>query len=167
VVPDRFDGVVSLSLAAFDALHEVDPVSRSARIGAGLPGPALEDKLGEHGLTMRFYPQSFEFSTLGGWIVTRAGGHFATGPTHIDDLVESVRAITPSGVWESRRLPGSGAGPSPDRMLLGSEGTLGVVTQAWMRVQAEPRHKASASVHFDGFEAGAAAVRYLAQSGLG
>jgi alkyldihydroxyacetonephosphate synthase len=166
VVPDRFDGVVSLSLSAFDALHEVDAVSRSARIGAGLPGPALEDKLGEHGLTMRFYPQSFELSTLGGWIVTRAGGHFATGPTHIDDLVESVRAITPTGVWASRRLPGSGAGPSPDRLLLGSEGTLGIVTEAWVRVQPRPEHRAGRTVRFARFEDGAEAVRALAQSGL-
>ncbi len=104
---------------------EVDPVSRAARIQAGASGPRLEEQLGEHGLTMRFFPQSFEHSTLGGWIATRAAGHFATGPTHVDDLVESVRAITARGdVWESRRLPGSGAGPSPDRLLLGSEGTL-------------------------------------------
>ena len=90
----------------------------------------------EHGLTLRHFPQSFEFSTLGGWIATRAGGHFATLYTHIDDLVESVRALTPAGVWESRRLPGSGAGVSPDRLLLGSEGTLGVITEAWVRVRA-------------------------------
>ena len=88
--------------------------------------------------TLRHFPQSFEYSTLGGWIATRAGGHFATLYTHIDDLVESVRAVTPRGLWESRRLPGSGAGPSPDRMLIGSEGILGVITEAWMRVQAAP-----------------------------
>src|SRR4029079_151603 len=87
-------------------------------------------------MTMRFYPQSFERSTLGGWIATRAAGHFATGPPHIDDLVESVRAVTPGGaVWESPRLPASGAGPSPDRLLLGSEGTLAVITEAWGRVR--------------------------------
>jgi alkyldihydroxyacetonephosphate synthase len=165
-VPERFDGAVSLSLSAFDALHEIDHVSRSARAGAGLPGPALEAKLGEHGLTMRFYPQSFAHSTLGGWVVTRAGGHFATGPTHVDDLVESVRAITPSGEWESRRLPGSGAGPSPDRLLLGSEGTLGIVTEAWVRVQPRPEHRAGRTVRFARFEDGAEAVRALAQSGL-
>ena len=91
---------------------------------------------------MRFYPQSFELSTLGGWIATRAGGHFAIGPTHVDDLVEAVRAITPTGTWASRRLPGSGAGPSPDRMLLGSEGILGVITEAWVRVQPRPSHRA-------------------------
>jgi alkyldihydroxyacetonephosphate synthase len=165
-VPERFDGAVSLSLAAFGALHELDATSSAARLGAGLPGPAVEERLREHGMTMRFYPQSFELSTLGGWIATRAGGHFATGPTHVDDLVESVRAITPSGAWESRRLPGSGAGPSPDRMLLGSEGTLGVITEAWVRVQPRPEHRAGRTVRFSRFEDGAEAVRAIVQSGL-
>ena len=113
--------------------------SRAARIQAGATGPVLEEQLRAHGLTLRHFPQSFEYSTLGGWIATRAGGHFATVPTHIDDLVESVRALTPGGRWESRRLPASGAGPSPDRMLIGSEGILGVITEAWVRVQARPR----------------------------
>jgi alkyldihydroxyacetonephosphate synthase len=166
VEPRGLRAAVSIDLRALDQVLEVDRESRAALIQAGATGPRLEEQLREHGLTLRHFPQSFEYSTLGGWIATRAGGHFATLMTHIDDLVESVRAVTPGGIWESRRLPASGAGPSPDRMLLGSEGILGVVTQAWMRVQAEPQHKASASVHFDGFEAGAAAVRALAQSGL-
>ena len=72
----------------------------------------LERRLGEHGLTLRFYPQSFELSTLGGWIATRAGGHFATGPTHVDDLVESSARSHRAGTWASRRLPASGAGPA-------------------------------------------------------
>src|SRR5213079_361546 len=145
---------------------ELDPVSRAARIQAGATGPRLEDQLRPEGLTLRHFPQSFEYSTLGGWIATRAGGHFATGPTHIDDLVEAVRAITPAGVWESRRLPGSGAGPSPDRLLLGSEGTLGVITEAWVRVQPRPEHRAGRTVRFARFEDGAEAVRALAQAGL-
>ena len=111
----------------------------------------LEAQLAEHGLTLRYYPQSFELSTLGGWIATRAGGHFATGETHVDDLVESVRAITPAGTWESRRLPGSGAGPSPDRLLLGSEGTLGVITEAWVRVRPRPRQRAGRACAFRRF----------------
>ena len=80
--------------ARLDRVLEVDRVSRAARIQAGATGPRLEEQLAAHGLTMRFYPQSFELSTLGGWIATRAAGHFATGPTHVDDLVESVRALT-------------------------------------------------------------------------
>ncbi len=123
VTPRRrlgYNGVVSLDLGALDRVLEVDEVSRSARIQAGALGPALEAQLGEHGLTLRHFPQSFEFSTLGGWIATRAAGHFATMWTHIEDLVESVRAITPAGAWESRRLPGSGAGvePRPDARRL-------------------------------------------------
>ena len=166
-VTPAFDGpAVSLDLAALDRVLEVDTVARAARIQAGTFGPALEEGLATHGMTLRHFPQSFEFSTLGGWIATRAGGHFATVETHIDDLVESVRAITPAGTWESRRLPGSGAGPSPDRMLLGSEGILGVITEAWVRVRPRPTSKRSAGARFDSFLRGAEAVRALAQSGL-
>jgi alkyldihydroxyacetonephosphate synthase len=161
-----YAGAVSIDLGALDKVLEVDAVSRAARIQAGVLGPSLENQLREHGFTLRHFPQSFEFSTLGGWIATRAGGHFATLYTHIDDLIESVRAVTPAGTWESRRLPGSGAGPSPDRMLIGSEGILGVITEAWMRIQPRPRFKLSATVHFDSFEQGAEAVRALSQSGL-
>jgi alkyldihydroxyacetonephosphate synthase len=157
---------VTIDLGRLDRVLDVDPVSRAARIQAGATGPGLEEQLKAHGLTLRHYPQSFEYSTLGGWIATRAGGHYATLHTHIDDFVESVRAVTPSGVWESRRLPGSGAGPSPDRMLIGSEGILGVITEAWVRVQEAPRFKVSAGVRFEDFERGAQAVRALAQSGL-
>jgi alkyldihydroxyacetonephosphate synthase len=165
-VGEGFAGVVTIDLRGLSRVLEVDETSRAARIQAGAVGPALEDQLRPHGLTLRHFPQSFEFSTLGGWIATRAGGHFATLMTHIDDLVESVRAITPAGEWESRRLPGSGAGPSPDRMLVGSEGALGVITEAWVRLQARPRWKLSCGVAFGGFLAAAEAVRELTQSGL-
>ena len=158
--------VVSLDLRRLDRVLEVDPQSLAARIQAGATGPGLEEQLREHGLTLRHFPQSFEYSTLGGWVATRAGGHFATLETHIDDLVESVRAITPRGTWESRRLPGSGAGPSPDRMLIGSEGILGVIAEAWVRVRPRPQFKASVGVAFDGFGAAVEAVREIAQSGL-
>ena len=163
---EDYGGVVTIDLKALDRVLDVDRVSLSARIQAGATGPRLEAQLGEHGLTLRHFPQSFQFSTLGGWIATRAGGHFATLYTHIDDLVESVRALTPVGAWESRRLPGSGAGVSPDRMLIGSEGTLGVITEAWVRVRPRPVHRASAPVRFGEFAAGVEAVRALSQSGL-
>ncbi len=166
VEPIGCERAVTIDLKALDRVLEVDPVSLSARIQAGATGPGLERQLAEHGLTLRHFPQSFEFSTLGGWIATRAGGHFATLYTHIDDLVESVRALTPSGAWESRRLPGSGAGISPDRLLLGSEGTLGLITESWVRVRRRPSHRASATVRFADFATGAQAVRALSQSGL-
>jgi alkyldihydroxyacetonephosphate synthase len=167
-VEPRIEGrpVVSMDLRRLDRVLEVDPTSLAARIQAGALGPGLEDQLREHGLTLRHFPQSFEYSTLGGWIATRAGGHFATLETHIDDLVESVRAITPRGTWESRRLPGSGAGPSPDRMLIGSEGILGVIAEAWVRVRPRPEFKSSVSVGFEDFSTAVEAVREIAQSGL-
>ncbi len=169
VTPDvgpGYNGTVSLDLGELGGVLEIDDISRAARIGAGAFGPALERELGEQGLTLRHFPQSFEFSTLGGWIATRAGGHFATLWTHIEDLVESVRAVTPVGVWQSRRLPGSGAGVSPDRMLAGSEGALGVITEAWVRVQPRPEHRRSAGVRFPTFMGAADCVRAISQSGL-
>jgi alkyldihydroxyacetonephosphate synthase len=165
-VGDAYGSAVSLDLAALDAVLEVERTSLHARIQAGALGPHLESQLAAHGLTLRHFPQSFEFSSLGGWIATRAGGHFATVYTHIDDLVASVRMVSPAGVMESRRLPGSGAGPSPDRLVLGSEGILGVITEAWMRVRPRPLHRSTATVHFDRWESAVQAVRALSQSGL-
>ncbi len=162
----EYPGVVTLDMGRMNRVLEVDAVSRAARIQAGALGPALEDQLRQHGLTLRHFPQSFEYSTLGGWIATRAGGHFATLDTHIDDLVESIRALAPGGEWRSRRLPGSGAGPSPDRMLIGSEGILGVITEAWVRVRERPGFKLSCGVAFDDFAAASEAVREISQSGL-
>lgn len=165
-VGGRYAGVISLDMQALDRVLEVDPVSRAARIQAGALGPGLEEQLKPHGLTLRHFPQSFQYSTLGGWIATRSGGHFATIYTHIDDLVESVRVITPAGAGESRRLPGSGAGPSPDRMFIGSEGILGVITEAWMRLQPRPLYRAGTAVRFSDWWKAVEAVRAIAQSGL-
>jgi alkyldihydroxyacetonephosphate synthase len=165
-VDDRYAGAVSLDLRSMDRVLEIDATSRAALVQAGVLGPHLEEQLRPSGYTLRFFPQSFEFSSLGGWLATRAGGHYATGRTHIDDLTESLRVVTPAGVVESRRLPASGAGPAPDRMFLGSEGTLGVISQAWMRVQDRPRWRAAASVEFAAYDDGVAAVRTISQSGL-
>ena len=165
-VGEGYAGTLSLDLRRLDKVLEVDATSRAARIQSGIRGPAIEAALKPHGLAIRHYPQSFEFSTLGGWIATRSGGHFATLYTHIDDFVESIRTIAPAGVMESRRLPGSGAGPSPDRMIIGSEGALGIITEAWMRLQGRPKFRADAVFGFPDFFAAARAVRAVAQAGL-
>jgi alkyldihydroxyacetonephosphate synthase len=159
-------GRVTLDLEAMSGVREVDPISRAARIGAGAKGPALDEELAAHGLTLRHFPQSYEHSTLGGWLATRAGGHFATVYTHIDDLCEAMRVVTPRGVVATRRLPASGAGPQPERLWLGSEGTLGVITEAWMRVHPRPRWRASATIGFARWDDAVAAARAIAQSGL-
>jgi alkyldihydroxyacetonephosphate synthase len=162
----RFAGVVTLDLCRMDRVLEVDRVSRTARVEAGAYGPHLETQLGPHGYTLRHFPQSFEHSTVGGWIATRAGGHYATLYTHIDDFVESLRVVTPAGTLATRRLPGNGAGPEENRLLLGSEGVLGVITEAWLRVQERPRFRARCTVRFASFAEGVEACRVLAQSGL-
>jgi alkyldihydroxyacetonephosphate synthase len=165
-VGDSFAAAVSLDLERLNRVLEVDAVSRAARIQAGALGPELEAQLKAHHLTLRHFPQSFEFSSLGGWIATRAGGHYATQHTHIDDFVECTRMVTPAGILQTRRLPGSGAGPAPDRLVIGSEGTLGVVTEAWVRLQVPPRFRASASVQFADYFTAVGCVRSLSQSGL-
>jgi alkyldihydroxyacetonephosphate synthase len=161
-----FAGTISLDLRGLDRVLEVDRASRAARVQGGMLGPDLEAALKPHGLTLRHFPQSFEYSTVGGWIATRSGGHFATLYTHIDDFVEGLRAVTPAGAIESRRLPGSGAGPSPDRLLIGSEGALGVIIEAWLRLQQRPSFRAGAAVAFADLLTGANAVRAIAQAGL-
>ena len=167
VEPDVGEGyaaTISVDLQYLNRVLEVDRDSRAALIEGGALGPELEQELRPHDLTLRHFPQSFQFSTLGGWIATRAGGHFATNYTHIDDFVESIHMLTPAGALESRRLPGSGAGPSPDRLMIGSEGTLGFITRAWMRLQDRPRFRASASIDFPDMARACAAVRAIAQA---
>ncbi|PSP68000.1 FAD-binding oxidoreductase [Halobacteriales archaeon QS_1_69_70] len=163
---EGYAGVLSLDTRGMDAVLEVDTHSRSAKIQAGATGPEIQAQLADHDLQLRHYPQSYEFSTFGGWIATRAGGHFATRYTHIDDFVESVRAVTPAGTLETRRLPASGAGPDPNRFLLGSEGAFGVITEGWARVQPRPPHRARATVRFDDYWRAVDATREIVQARL-
>ena len=164
--PADAKAVLTLDLSHFDRVLEIDKTSQAARVQAGVLGPSLEAQLKPSGLTLRFFLQAWEFSSLGGWIATRAAGHYATVYTQIDDHVESLRVVTPAGTLESRRLPASGAGPSPDRMFIGSEGSLGVITEAWIRLHRRPTHRLSTTVGFSDWEQAVDAVRLLSQSGL-
>ncbi len=164
-----YDGsrpIVCVDLGKMRRVTDVDARSRLARIEGGAAGPDLEAQLAEHGLSLRFYPQSFELSTLGGWIATRAGGHFATGYTHIDDMVASVRMVSPKGAFETKTFPASGAGPDPNRLVIGSEGALGIITAATVRAFPRPVHRASATVLFAEIEGAVNAAHAIAQSGL-
>ena len=162
----RYKAAITIDLRNLNRVAEIDKTSRAARIEGGTYGPALEAQLKPHGLTLRHFPQSFEYSTLGGWIATRGGGHYASLYTHIDDFVESLTVVTPRGRIETRRLPGSGAGPSPDRLFIGSEGILGIITEAWMRLQDRPRFRAGGAVRFKDFFTAARALRAISQAGL-
>ena len=162
-----YNGTISVDMGRMNKVLEVDEVSRAARIQGGARGPELEAQLKPHGLTLRHFPQSFEHSTFGGWVATRSGGHFATLYTHIDDLVEATTTVTPAGNIQTRRLPGTGAGPSPDRFVaMGSEGALGIITEGWARLQGRPTFKATAGYRFTDFFDAARAVRAVSQAGL-
>ena len=159
-------GRAALNLERMDRVLAVNAVDLTATCEPGVVGPALEAALKPHGLTARFFPQSFQHSTVGGWAATRAAGHFATGPTHFDDLVQALRLVTPTGVLATARLPASGAGPDPKRLVLGSEGALGVVTEVVLRVQRLPASRAAAVFDFgDGFMRAAEAARAVVQAG--
>jgi alkyldihydroxyacetonephosphate synthase len=162
----KYKAAITIDLRHLNRVVEIDKISRAARIEGGIFGPALEAQLKPHGVTLRHFPQSFEYSTLGGWIATRGGGHYASLYTHIDDFVESLTVVTPQGRVETRRLPGSGAGPSPDRMFIGSEGILGIITEAWMRLQDRPRFRAGGAVRFKDLFTAARALRAISQAGL-
>ena len=158
--------VICLDLKQMNKIISVNKVNQTATVEAGILGPDLEKGLQPHGLTLRHFPQSFEFSTLGGWIATRSGGHFATRFTQIDEFVQSVRVVSPSGVAETPPFPNSGAGPNINRIFSGSEGILGIITQATMKLQRTPKRKASQTVNFKKFDDGVLACREIAQSGL-
>ncbi len=162
----RYRGSVTVDLKHLDRVLEVDTTSQAARVQGGVLGPDLERQLKPSGLTMRFFLQAWEFSSLGGWIATRAAGHYATVYTQIDDYVESLRVVTPAGAVATRRLPASGAGPSPDRLFLGSEGTLGIITEAWVRLHRRPTFRLATTVRFCDYEKAVAAVRTISQAGL-
>jgi alkyldihydroxyacetonephosphate synthase len=157
---------ISLDLSRLNRISEVDEVNQAVRVQAGVFGPALEAALKPHELTLRHFPQSFEFSTVGGWLATRSGGHYATGPTRIDDFVEALRVVTPVGPVESLRVPASGAGPSPDRFFLGTEGALGVISEAWLRVTKRPTFTAATAVTFPTLGEAVTATRDIVQAGL-
>jgi alkyldihydroxyacetonephosphate synthase len=165
-IDERYRGAVTIDLKHLNRVIEIDKTSQSARIQTGVLGPDLERQLKPSGLTMRFFLQAWEFSSLGGWIATRAAGHYATVYSQIDDHIESLRVITPAGLIATRRLPTSGAGPNPDRLFLGSEGALGIITEAWVRLHRRPTFRRSTTVRFHDYEKAVDAVRTISQAGL-
>ncbi|MBN1953785.1 MAG: FAD-binding oxidoreductase [Anaerolineae bacterium] len=157
---------LTLDTAQLDRLVALDRISHTARIQAGATGPEVERQLNEHGFTLGHFPQSFEFSTLGGWIATRAAGQTSTGYGKIEDMTQAVRLVTPGGIITTKNTPASAAGPSLLQMLIGSEGAYGVITEATMRVRPYPQVQDYRGFLFRSFADGIAALRDLMQSGL-
>ncbi|MHB8895416.1 MAG: FAD-binding oxidoreductase [Candidatus Geothermincolia bacterium] len=159
-----FSASISLDLRNMDKLIRVSPESRTARFEAGIWGPELEAELARRGLYLGHAPESFLFSGLGGWIASRSAGRQSTGYGKIEDMVESVRMVTPRGVIETRDVPASATGPDLVRVISGSEGTLGVITQATMKVRPLPEAYDYRGLLFKEFEGGVQAVREMMQN---
>ena len=127
--------VISVDLARLDRVLSIDPTSRLARVQAGTLGPRLEEQLNAQGWTFGHFPDSFTHSTLGGWIATRSSGMQSDRFGDIADLVRAVRVVTPAGLLVTRPVPSTSTGPSVREMVLGSEGRLGIITEATVHVQ--------------------------------
>ena len=163
-VREGFEGAISLDLRRLDRVLDVDRTSLTATVEPGLLGPQLEADLGREGLTLGHFPQSFEFSTVGGWVATRSAGQASTGYGRIDDLVEGLRCVAPAGEVEARPLPASAAGPSLRELLVGSEGVLGVISAATLRVRPAPAVRRYEGWSFRSFAEGMEAFRALEQA---
>jgi alkyldihydroxyacetonephosphate synthase len=159
-------GVLALDTTRLDGLVGIDPASATATFQAGIDGPALEAALVARGRTLGHFPQSFEHSTLGGWIATRSSGQLSNGYGEIEDLVVSMRVVTPEGVLRTVSVPRSATGPDLNALLLGSEGTLGVIVEATLRTSPLPLIHDERGMLFRGFADGVSAVQDLVQQGV-
>ena len=156
--------ILTLSLEKMTRLLDLDETSRLATFQAGVPGPHLEQQLKVHGYTLGHFPQSFDYSTLGGWIATRSSGQQAYYYGRIEGLFAGGSMETPRGRLEISAVPASAAGPDVREMILGSEGRLGVITQAKVRVRSVPEAEAFFGVFFPSWEEGSDAIREVVQN---
>jgi alkyldihydroxyacetonephosphate synthase len=163
-VRDGMEAAISLDLSRLATTAEVDPISLTARLDAGLFGPEAERRLREQGVTLGHFPQSFEYSTVGGWVATRSAGQASSGYGRIDDLVEGVRCVTPVGELGTRAVPASAAGPSLRELVVGSEGVLGVICDATVRVRPAPAARRYEGWSFASFAEGCDAFRVMEQA---
>jgi alkyldihydroxyacetonephosphate synthase len=161
-----YAGVLALDLGRLDRLVALDAESGTAVLEAGVLGPRAEALLGEHGLTLGHFPQSFEYASIGGFAATRSSGQSSSGYGRFDSLVLGLRVATPIGTWQLGHAPASAAGPDLRQLVLGSEGAFGVITEVTLRVRPMPRVRVYEGWRFGSFAQGAAALRDLVQAGV-
>lgn len=161
---EGYAGLVSLDLIRMNQLVRVDAVSMTATLQPGMRGPEAEAALGEHGLTLGHFPQSFEFASIGGFAATRSSGQNSAGFGRFDQMVVGLRVATPIGELAVGSSPANAAGPDLRQLVLGSEGTFGVITEVTVRVRAVPAETAYEAWRFESFSAGQSAMRHLAQN---
>ena len=163
-VADGFPAVISLDLRRLDRVVAVDRTSLTATLEAGLFGPELERRLAAEGVTLGHFPQSFQFSTVGGWVATRSAGQASTGFGRIDELVEGLRMVAPAGDLNRRAVPATAAGPDVRELVVGSEGVLGVICEATLRVRELPDTRHYEGWSFRSFAEGCEALRVMEQA---
>jgi len=161
---DGFEAAVTVDLGRLDHVHVVDRRSLSAVLGAGAVGARVEAALGAQGLTLGHFPQSFELATVGGFVATRSAGQASTGYGRIEDNVLGLRMATPAGELTSRAVPASAAGPSLRELAVGSEGTLGILTDVTVALRPAPAVRRYEGWSFRSFAEGVEAFRVLAQA---
>lgn len=162
-----FAAVIALDLSEMNRVIDIDPVSSTATVEAGIYGPALENALKAKGFTLGHTPQSFEFSTLGGWIAHRGSGQSSNRYGRAEDWLVAAKLATPRGLIETGAYPASAAGPQLKDLIVGSEGAFGVVTEATVRVHRLPDGCEYRGYLFRDFQSGAAAIRAAMQDGCG
>jgi alkyldihydroxyacetonephosphate synthase len=166
VCPSDKSGVLTLDTTLLDKLIALDPISLTASFEAGIDGPTLEQTLAARGFTLGHFPQSFEHSTLGGWIAARSSGQQSDGYGGIDALVVSVKLVTPRGELVTLPVPRRATGPDLNGIVLGSEGTLGVIVEATVRIRRQPALQDIRGMLFRDFGAGMSAIRAWHAAGL-
>jgi alkyldihydroxyacetonephosphate synthase len=156
--------VISVDTGLMDRVLEIDEESRLARVQAGVLGPRLEEQLNARGWTVGHFPDSFTHSTLGGWIATRSSGMQSDKYGDVADLTRAVRVVTPSGILATRSVPHTSTGPSVREMVLGSEGRLGIITEATVHVHRVPERRTILGYLFPSWPEALAAMREIAES---
>jgi alkyldihydroxyacetonephosphate synthase len=157
---------ITIDLAALSEVLEIDREAATATVQAGVMGPDLERVLRRSGFTLGHFPQSFRYSSVGGWIATRSAGQNSTKYGTIAALVQSVRLAHPEGILSTPNVPAAAAGPDLVQTIVGSEGTLGVITQANLRLSALPEHRSYKGYLLPSFAAGVQVAREIMQAGV-
>lgn len=156
--------VVALDLRLMSRVIRIDDVSQTATVQPGLLGPALEDSLNQAGFTLGHFPDSFLYSTVGGWAASRSSGMMSDRYGNIEDMVISLRMATPTGIVRTTASPRASNGPDTMQLCIGSEGTLGVITELTLRVRRVPQRRVFLGYLFPDWQRGVAAVRECQQS---
>ena len=160
--PGETRSVISVDLSALDRVLSIDEESRMARVQAGVLGPHLEEQLNARGWTLGHFPDSFTHSTLGGWVATRSSGMQSDRYGDVAELTRAMRVATPAGMLVTRPVPSTSTGPSVREMVLGSEGRLGIITEATVHVHRLPEERTILGYLFPSWTEGLAAMREIA-----